>query len=183
MKRQQILALIMAGTIVTGMAPAAVFGETDAPAVSIEGEAAVAAESEEGAVVEETLTEGTDASQTEDVPAETPAQEPTAEPTQAPTDIPAAEPTAEPAQEPESNPEEIFEAGNTTEMESLDEDGTAAQNAGQIVMKKPDGTQATYGTLAEAIAAADQNVDVADASAVTQIFVTGTVELDRNRRN
>lgn len=177
MKKQQILALIMAGTIVTGMAPAAVFGETDAPAVSIEGEAAVAAESEEGAVVEETLTEGTDASQTEDVPAETPAQEPTAEPTQAPTDIPAAEPTAEPAQEPESNPEEIFEAGNTTEMESLDEDGTAAQNAGQIVMKKPDGTQATYGTLAEAIAAADQNVDVADASAVTQIFVTGTVEL------
>lgn len=137
----------------------------------------MAAESEEGAVVEETLTEGTDASQTEDVPAETPAQEPTAEPTQAPTDIPAAEPTAEPAQEPESNPEEIFEAGNTTEMESLDEDGTAAQNAGQIVMKKPDGTQATYGTLAEAIAAADQNVDVADASAVTQIFVTDTVEL------
>lgn len=68
MKKQQILALIMAGTIVTGMAPAAVFGETDAPAVSIEGEAAVAAESEEGAVVEETLTEGTDASQTEDVP-------------------------------------------------------------------------------------------------------------------
>ncbi len=179
MKKQQILALIMAGTIVTGMAPAAVFGETDAPAVSIEGEAAVAAESEEGAVVEETLTEGTDVSQTEDVPAETPAQEPTAEPepTQAPTDIPAAEPTAEPAQEPASNPEEIFEAGNTTEMESLDEDGTAAQNAGQIVMKKPDGTQATYGTLAEAIAAADQNVDVADASAVTQIFVTGTVEL------
>ena len=54
--------------------------------------------------------------------------------------------------------------------------GTAAQNAGQIVMKKPDGTWATYGTLAEAIAAADQNVDVADASAVTQIFVTGTVE-------
>lgn len=177
MKKQQILALIMAGTIVTGMAPAAVFGETDAPAVSIEGEAAVAAESEEGAVVEEAPTEGTDASQTEDVPAETPTQEPAAEPTQAPVETPAAEPTAEPTQEPASIPDEVFGDGDTAEMESLEEDGIAVQDAGQIVMKKPDGTQATYGTLAEAIAAADQNVNVADTNAVTQIFVTGTIEL------
>ena len=106
----------MAGTIVTGMAPAAVFGETDAPGRVHRGRGSSGCRIRRRAVVEETLTEGTDASQTEDVPAEnTPAQEPQQNRPRAPTDIPAAEPTAEPAQEPESNPEEIFGAGNTSQ--------------------------------------------------------------------
>ena len=192
MKKQQLLALIMAGTIVTGMSPAIAFGEADTQTMAVEDEtAAVAAEevqAEEPAA--EPAAEGEDTSAGDssdsidngnaDVPTDTPAaeptQEPAADPTQEPTDTPAAEPTQEPADE---TPDEVFDNGGTEEMAETNTDAaTEAVVSGKIVILAADGTQTPYNTLAEAIAAAPTVENPTDKDApITQIVVTGTVEL------
>ena len=109
MKKKQLLALIMAGTIVTGMSPATVAFAEETQAMTIDDTAAVAAESEES---EETAAEP--AEDTTEVPADTTADEPAAdtpaaEPTQEPADTPATEDTAEIS-------DDGFGSGETEEM-------------------------------------------------------------------
>ena len=123
-----------------------------------------------------------------DTPVEEPAQAadtPTAEPTQAAADTPAAEPTqaaadtpaAEPAQAADAVVDDGFNSGDTAEL-TLEEEESATptpETTGQIILKAADGTQTSYSTLAEAVAAAP--VNIGKDGEVTQILVTGTVEI------
>ena len=187
MKKKQLLAFIMAGSLAAGMSPVTMaFAEADTQTVTIEDTAAVAAESEEGEAAAEPVQDISDAAA--DTPVEEPAQAadtPTAEPTQAAADTPAAEPTqaaadtpaAEPAQAADAVVDDGFNSGDTAEL-TLEEEESATptpETTGQIILKAADGTQTSYSTLAEAIAAAP--VNIGKDGEVTQILVTGTVEI------
>ena len=187
MKKKQLLVFIMAGSLVAGMSPVTMaFAEADTQTVTIEDTVAVAAESEEGEAAAEPVQDISDAAA--DTPVEEPAQAadtPTAEPTQAAADTPAAEPTqaaadtpaAEPAQAADAVVDDGFNSGDTAEL-TLEEEESATptpETTGQIILKAADGTQTSYSTLAEAIAAAP--VNIGKDGEVTQILVTGTVEI------
>ena len=187
MKKKQLLAFIMAGSLAAGMSPVTMaFAEADTQTVTIEDTVAVAAESEEGEAAAEPVQDISDAAA--DTPVEEPAQAadtPTAEPTQAAADTPAAEPTqaaadtpaAEPAQAADAVVDDGFNSGDTAEL-TLEEEESATptpETTGQIILKAADGTQTSYSTLAEAIAAAP--VNIGKDGEVTQILVTGTVEI------
>ena len=175
MKKKQLLALIMAGTIVTGMSPATVAFAEETQAMTIDDTAAVAAESEES---EETAAEP--AEDTTEVPADTTADEPAAD---TPADTPAAEPTQEPADTPAAEDtaeisDDGFGSGETEEMADAAAD-TAVQaeenSTGKIYIQAEDGTQTEYTSLKDAIAAA--TVGVGKDGALTQIIITGSVEI------
>lgn len=177
MKKKQLLALIMAGTLAAGMSPVTMaFAETDTQTMTIDDTAAVATESEEAAEPVQDTTEP--AQEVVDTPAAEPTQEvvdtPAAEPTQEVVDTPAAEPTQAATEEVV---EDGFGSGETDELAVEEEDiATQAETTGQILVKSADGTSTTpYNTLAEAIAAAPTNVG--KNGTVTQILVTGTVEI------
>lgn len=187
MKKKQLLVFIMAGSLAAGMSPVTMaFAEADTQTVTIEDTVAVAAESEEGEAAAEPVQDISDAAA--DTPVEEPAQAadtPTAEPTQAAADTPAAEPTqaaadtpaAEPAQAADAVVDDGFNSGDTAEL-TLEEEESATptpKTTGQIILKAADGTQTSYSTLAEAIAAAP--VNIGKDGEVTQILVTGTVEI------
>ncbi|MDT4368364.1 hypothetical protein RO865_05955 [Blautia faecis] len=187
MKKKQLLVFIMAGSLAAGMSPVTMaFAEADTQTVTIEDIVAVAAESEEGEAAAEPVQDISDAAA--DTPVEEPAQAadtPTAEPTQAAADTPAAEPTqaaadtpaAEPAQAADAVVDDGFNSGDTAEL-TLEEEESATptpETTGQIILKAADGTQTSYSTLAEAIAAAP--VNIGKDGEVTQILVTGTVEI------
>ena len=176
MKKKQLLVFIMAGSLAAGMSPVTMaFAEADTQTVTIEDTVAVAAESDISDAAADT-------------PVEEPAQAadtPTAEPTQAAADTPAAEPTqaaadtpaAEPAQAADAVVDDGFNSGDTAEL-TLEEEESATptpETTGQIILKAADGTQTSYSTLAEAIAAAP--VNIGKDGEVTQILVTGTVEI------
>ena len=187
MKKKQLLVFIMAGSLAAGMSPVTMaFAEADTQTVTIEDTVAVAAESEEGEAAAEPVQDISDAAA--DTPVEEPAQAadtPTTEPTQAAADTPAAEPTqaaadtpaAEPAQAADAVVDDGFNSGDTAEL-TLEEEESATptpETTGQIILKAADGTQTSYSTLAEAIAAAP--VNIGKDGEVTQILVTGTVEI------
>ena len=187
MKKKQLLVFIMAGSLAAGMSPVTMaFAEADTQTVTIEDTVAVAAESEEGEAAAEPVQDISDAAA--DTPVEEPAQAadtPTAEPTQAAADTPAAEPTqaaadtpaAEPTQAADAVVDDGFNSGDTAEL-TLEEEESATptpETTGQIILKAADGTQTSYSTLAEAIAAAP--VNIGKDGEVTQILVTGTVEI------
>ena len=187
MKKKQLLVFIMAGSLAAGMSPVTMaFAEADTQTVTIEDTVAVAAESEEGEAAAEPVQDISDAAA--DTPVEEPAQAadtPTAEPTQSAADTPAAEPTqaaadtpaAEPAQAADAVVDDGFNSGDTAEL-TLEEEESATptpETTGQIILKAADGTQTSYSTLAEAIAAAP--VNIGKDGEVTQILVTGTVEI------
>ena len=187
MKKKQLLVFIMAGSLAAGMSPVTMaFAEADTQTVTIEDTVAVAAESEEGEAAAEPVQDISDAAA--DTPVEEPAQAadtPTAEPTQAAADTPTAEPTqaaadtpaAEPAQAADAVVDDGFNSGDTAEL-TLEEEESATptpETTGQIILKAADGTQTSYSTLAEAIAAAP--VNIGKDGEVTQILVTGTVEI------
>ena len=187
MKKKQLLVFIMAGSLAAGMSPVTMaFAEADTQTVTIEDTVAVAAESEEGEAAAEPVQDISDAAA--DTPVEEPAQAadtPTAEPTQAAADTPAAEPTqaaadtpaAEPAQAADAVVDDGFNSGDTAEL-TLEEEESATptpETTGQIILKAADGTQTSYSTLAEAVAAAP--VNIGKDGEVTQILVTGTVEI------
>ena len=187
MKKKQLLVFIMVGSLAAGMSPVTMaFAEADTQTVTIEDTVAVAAESEEGEAAAEPVQDISDAAA--DTPVEEPAQAadtPTAEPTQAAADTPAAEPTqaaadtpaAEPAQAADAVVDDGFNSGDTAEL-TLEEEESATptpETTGQIILKAADGTQTSYSTLAEAIAAAP--VNIGKDGEVTQILVTGTVEI------
>lgn len=187
MKKKQLLVFIMAGSLAAGMSPVTMaFAEADTQTVTIEDTVAVAAESEEGEAAAEPVQDISDAAA--DTPVEEPAQAadtPTAEPTQAAADTPAAEPTqaaadtpaAEPAQAADAVVDDGFNSGDTAEL-TLEEEESATptpETTGQIILKAADGTQTSYSTLAKAIAAAP--VNIGKDGEVTQILVTGTVEI------
>lgn len=188
MKKKQLLVFIMAGSLAAGMSPVTMaFAEADTQTVTIEDTVAVAAESEEGEAAAEPVQDISDAAA--DTPVEEPAQAadtPTAEPTQAAADTPAAEPTqaaadtpaAEPAQAADAVVDDGFNSGDTAEL-TLEEEESATptpETTGQIILKAADGTQTSYSTLAEAVAAAP--VNIGKDGEVTQILVTGTVEIN-----
>ena len=175
MKKKQLLVFIMAGSLAAGMSPVTMaFAEADTQTVTIEDIVAVAAESEEGEAAAEPVQDISDAAA--DTPVEEPAQAadtPTAEPTQAAADTPAAEP----AQAADAVVDDGFNSGDTAEL-TLEEEESATptpETTGQIILKAADGTQTSYSTLAEAIAAAP--VNIGKDGEVTQILVTGTVEI------
>ena len=187
MKKKQLLVFIMAGSLAAGMSPVTMaFAEADTQTVTIEDTVAVAAESEEGEAAAEPVQDISDTAA--DTPVEEPAQAadtPTAEPTQAAADTPAAEPTqaaadtpaAEPTQAADAVVDDGFNSGDTAEL-TLEEEESATptpEATGQIILKAADGTQTSYSTLAEAIAAAP--VNIGKDGEVTQILVTGTVEI------
>ena len=187
MKKKQLLVFIMAGSLAAGMSPVTMaFAEADTQTVTIEDTVAVAAESEEGEATAEPVQDISDTAA--DTPVEEPAQAadtPTAEPTQAAADTPAAEPTqaaadtpaAEPAQAADAVVDDGFNSGDTAEL-TLEEEESATptpEATGQIILKAADGTQTSYSTLAEAVAAAP--VNIGKDGEVTQILVTGTVEI------
>ena len=187
MKKKQLLAFIMAGSLAAGMSPVTMaFAEADTQTVTIEDIVAVAAESEEGEAAAEPVQDISDAAA--DTPVEEPAQAadaPTAEPTQSAADTPAAEPTqaaadtpaAEPAQAADAVVDDGFNSGDTAEL-TLEEEESATptpETTGQIILKAADGTQTSYSTLAEAVAVAP--VNIGKDGEVTQILVTGTVEI------
>ena len=175
MKKKQLLVFIMAGSLAAGMSPVTMaFAEADTQTVTIEDTVAVAAESEEGEAAAEPVQDISDAAA--DTPVEEPAQAadtPTTEPTQAAADTPAAEPT----QAADAVVDDGFNSGDTAEL-TLEEEESATptpETTGQIILKAADGTQTSYSTLAEAIAAAP--VNIGKDGEVTQILVTGTVEI------
>ena len=187
MKKKQLLAFIMAGSLAAGMSPVTMaFAEADTQTVTIEDTAAVAAESEEGEAAAEPVQDISDTAA--DTPGEEPAQAadaPTAEPTQAAADTPAAEPTqaaadtpaAEPTQAADAVVDDGFNSGDTAEL-TLEKEESATptpETTGQIILKAADGTQTSYSTLAEAVAVAP--VNIGKDGEVTQILVTGTVEI------
>ena len=187
MKKKQLLVFIMAGSLAAGMSPVTMaFAEADTQTVTIEDTVAVAAESEEGEAAAEPVQDISDTAA--DTPVEEPAQAadtPTAEPTQAAADTPAAEPTqaaadtpaAEPAQAADAVVDDGFNSGDTAEL-TLEEEESATptpEATGQIILKAADGTQTSYSTLAKAVAAAP--VNIGKDGEVTQILVTGTVEI------
>ena len=187
MKKKQLLVFIMAGSLAAGMSPVTMaFAEADTQTVTIEDTVAVAAESEEGEAAAEPVQDISDAAA--DTPVEEPAQAadtPTAEPTQAAADTPAAEPTqaaadtpaAEPTQAADAVVDDGFNSGDTAEL-TLEEEESATptpETTGQIILKAADGTQTSYSTLAEAVAVAP--VNIGKDGEVTQILVTGTVEI------
>lgn len=187
MKKKQLLVFIMAGSLAAGMSPVTMaFAEADTQTVTIEDTAAVAAESEEGEAAAEPVQDISDTAA--DTPGEEPAQAadaPTAEPTQSAADTPAAEPTqaaadtpaAEPAQAADAVVDDGFNSGDTAEL-TLEEEESATptpETTGQIILKAADGTQTSYSTLAEAVAVAP--VNIGKDGEVTQILVTGTVEI------
>lgn len=187
MKKKQLLVFIMAGSLAAGMSPVTMaFAEADTQTVTIEDTVAVAAESEEGEAAAEPVQDISDAAA--DTPVEEPAQAadtPTTEPTQAAADTPAAEPTqaaadtpaAEPTQAADAVVDDGFNSGDTAEL-TLEEEESATptpEATGQIILKAADGTQTSYSTLAKAVAAAP--VNIGKDGEVTQILVTGTVEI------
>ena len=187
MKKKQLLVFIMAGSLAAGMSPVTMaFAEADTQTVTIEDTVAVAAESEEGEAAAEPVQDISDAAA--DTPVEEPAQAadtPTTEPTQAAADTPAAEPTqaaadtpaAEPTQAADAVVDDGFNSGDTAEL-TLEEEESATptpEATGQIILKAADGTQTSYSTLAEAVAVAP--VNIGKDGEVTQILVTGTVEI------
>ena len=187
MKKKQLLVFIMAGSLAAGMAPVTMaFAEADTQTVTIEDTVAVAAESEEGEAAAEPVQDISDTAA--DTPVEEPAQAadtPTTEPTQAAADTPAAEPTqaaadtpaAEPTQAADAVVDDGFNSGDTAEL-TLEKEESATptpETTGQIILKAADGTQTSYSTLAEAVAAAP--VNIGKDGEVTQILVTGTVEI------
>ena len=187
MKKKQLLVFIMAGSLAAGMSPVTMaFAEADTQTVTIEDTVAVAAESEEGEAAAEPVQDISDTAA--DTPVEEPAQAadtPTTEPTQAAADTPAAEPTqaaadtpaAEPTQAADAVVDDGFNSGDTAEL-TLEEEESATptpEATGQIILKAADGTQTSYSTLAEAVAAAP--VNIGKDGEVTQILVTGTVEI------
>ena len=187
MKKKQLLVFIMAGSLAAGMSPVTMaFAEADTQTVTIEDTVAVAAESEEGEAAAEPVQDISDTAA--DTPGEEPAQAadaPTAEPTQSAADTPAAEPTqaaadtpaAEPTQAADAVVDDGFNSGDTAEL-TLEEEESATptpETTGQIILKAADGTQTSYSTLAEAVAVAP--VNIGKDGEVTQILVTGTVEI------
>lgn len=175
MKKKQLLVFIMAGSLAAGMSPVTMaFAEADTQTVTIEDTVAVAAESEEGEATAEPVQDISDTAA--DTPVEEPAQAadtPTTEPTQAAADTPAAEPT----QAADAVVDDGFNSGDTAEL-TLEEEESATptpEATGQIILKAADGTQTSYSTLAEAVAAAP--VNIGKDGEVTQILVTGTVEI------
>ena len=177
MKKKQLLVFIMAGSLAAGMSPVTMaFAEADTQTVTIEDTVAVAAESEEGEAAAEPVQDISDTAA--DTPVEEPAQAadtPTTEPPQAAADTPAAEPT----QAADAVVDDGFNSGDTAEL-TLEKEESATptptpETTGQIILKAADGTQTSYSTLAEAVAAAP--VNIGKDGEVTQILVTGTVEI------
>ena len=167
----------MAGTIVTGMSPATVAFAEETQTMTIDDTAAVAAESEES---EETAAEP--AEDTTEAPADTTADEPAAD---IPADTPAAEPTQEPADTPAAEDtaeisDDGFGSGDTEEMTDTETEIAvqAEENSnGKIYIQAEDGTQTEYASLEEAIASAP--VDIGKDGTLTQILITGSIEISK----
>ena len=179
MKKKQLLAFIMAGSLAVGMSPATMaFAEADTQTMTIDDTAAIATESEEGDIAAEPAQDIADTTgdAAADVPADEPAQAadtPAAESTQEAVDTPAAEPT----QAEEEIVDDGFNSGDTEELTLEEEESVTPtpETTGQIILKAADGTQTSYTTLAEAVAAAPANIG--KDGEVTQLLVTGTVEI------
>lgn len=146
------------------------FAEADTQTVTIEDTVAVSAESEEGEAAAEPVQDISDAAA--DTPVEEPAQAadtPTAEPTQAAADCTGSRTNPGSCRHTGSRTsssqriavvDDGFNSGDTAEL-TLEEEESATptrETTGQIILKAADGTQTSYSTLAEAIAAAPVNI-------------------------
>ena len=186
MKKQQILALIMAGTLAAGMAPATMaFAESDAQTVTTDDTAA-AVESEEAAEpVQDTAAPAEEGDAAAETPAEAPAEDNTAdnaatqEPSQDQTDTPAADQSTDSSQADgfgsgDAETQEAGEAGIATQAEE-NSDASEETSTGKIYFQDAEGNQTECKTLADAILMAPANAD--KNAAPSQILVTGTIEI------
>lgn len=169
MRRKQLLAFLMAGTLAVSMVPCTAFAEED---TEIQMQSA-----EEPS--ENTASESVEESVEEIV--EEPSDEPVEEPVETPEEIPA-EPTETPAEEPAVTPTE--EPGQNEEIpQNTEGDAQVAQETQATPTPTPEevavngimiGTQA-YATLEEAIAAVPDSSD--PSGEATKILISGDIEL------
>ena len=134
MKKQQILALIMAGTLAAGMAPATMaFAESDAQTVTTDDTAAAVESDEAAEPVQDTAAPAEEGDAAAETPAEAPAEDNTAdnaatqEPSQDQTDTPAADQSTDSSQADgyesgDAETQEAGEAGIATQAEENDND-------------------------------------------------------------
>lgn len=206
MKKKQLLAFILAGSLVMGMLPAAVLAE-EAPVEATETagyEEIMPAEASEPAiteampvtepvvettpdVIEETTSEIVEQMPTE-TPMETPTDIPMETPTEAPTDTPTQAPTETPVENPdftapsEGNNEIIIDYSQNA---SLIPDGTVPEETEKTYIPIAIG-DVEYATLAEAIAAVPDSASTSDPC--TEIIISTenlelaqTVEIPANK--
>ena len=185
MKKQQILALIMAGTLAAGMAPATMaFAESDAQTVTTDDTAA-AVESEEAAEpVQDTAAPAEEGDAAAETPAEAPAEDNTADnaATQEPSRIrrillqQIRAPTAARQTDSEAEmqrlrkPEKLALPHRQRRLEQRKRLPPA-----RFIFQDAEGNQTECKTLADAILMAPANAD--KNAAPSQILVTGTIEI------
>lgn len=185
MKKQQILALIMAGTLAAGMAPATMaFAESDAQTVTTDDTAAAVESDEAAEPVQDTAAPAEEGDAAAETPAEAPAEDNTAdnaatqEPSQDQTDTPAADQSTDSSLADgfgsgDAETQEAGEAGIATQAE---EAGTEEETSTcKIYFQDAEGNQTECKTLADAILMAPANAD--KNAAPSQILVTGTIEI------
>lgn len=185
MKKQQILALIMAGTLAAGMAPATMaFAESDAQTVTTDDTAAAVESDEAAEPVQDTAAPAEEGDAAAETPAEAPAEDNTAdnaatqEPSQDQTDTPAADQSTDSSQADgfESGDAETQEAGEAGIATQAEEAGTEEETSTcKIYFQDAEGNQTECKTLADAILMAPANAD--KNAAPSQILVTGTIEI------
>ncbi len=186
MKKQQILALIMAGTLAAGMAPATMaFAESDAQTVTTDDTAAAVESDEAAEPVQDTAVPAEEGDAAAETPAEAPAEDNTAdnaatqEPSQDQTDTPAADQSTDSSQADgfgsgDAETQEAGEAGIATQAEE-NSDASEETSTGKIYFQDAEGNQTECKTLADAILMAPANAD--KNAAPSQILVTGTIEI------
>ena len=186
MKKQQILALIMAGTLAAGMAPATMaFAESDAQTVTTDDTAAAVESDEAAEPVQDTAAPAEEGDAAAETPAEAPAEDNTAdnaatqEPSQDQTDTPAADQSTDSSQADgfesgDAETQEAGEAGIATQAEE-NSDASEETSTGKIYFQDAEGNQTECKTLADAILMAPANAD--KNAAPSQILVTGTIEI------
>lgn len=191
MKKKQLLALLMAGTLSVGMLPAAAYAEAAAEGAAVvqevdqEGEAPAAEEPSpvQEAPAEEPVQQEAPVVETvpeQEAPVETPTEAPVeTTPEEQPVD-PA--PTADPAPAEQSADDtaalaDVFEEAEVTDDKTTEEEATSAYTI-KIVGKDGGQIGEDYTSLEAAVAAASK-VENPIKAEVTQILVTGTVPVDK----
>ena len=170
MKKQQILALIMAGTLAAGMAPATMaFAESDAQTVTTDDTAAAVESDEAAEPVQDTAAPAEEGDAAAETPAEAPAEDNTAdnaatqEPSQDQTDTPAADQSTDSSLADgfgsgDAETQEAGEAGIATQAEE-NSDASEETSTGKIYFQDAEGNQTECKTLADAILMAPANAD------------------------
>lgn len=207
MRRKQLFAIILAGALAAGSAPAAVFAaESDVAAMAEEGGSELGSEdagSEEGSSdAESGMTDGGDAAGTTDAPAdntstdETPTTDNTAADNTSTDNTPAAEDTTtDTTPAAEAQTQEQTGETNAVATQDAEEDAQAEEDTGIVIadatgnpVKGEDGKVVYYNTLQEAVEAVanydkDANPNATTIQISKPIVLDSTVEISGKKVN